>query len=106
VTRSVLAVEILALVHDWDNAFVIKHTLKEMFGNIPVDAFVDSPTTFDCVEMLRCRNTQGYIIREGRNVARSTSILHGSVFGTLSSFNFITHSVAHKPRHRHYYNTV
>jgi hypothetical protein len=50
VTRSVLAAEILALVYGWDNAFVIRHTLEEMFGKkVPVDAFVDSRTTFDCV---------------------------------------------------------
>jgi hypothetical protein len=50
VTRSVLAAEILALVYGWDNAFVVAHTLSEIFGrSIPVHAYVDSRTTFNCV---------------------------------------------------------
>ena len=50
VTRSVMAAELLALVNGFDHAFVIQHTLQELFGRtISIDAFVDSRTTFNCV---------------------------------------------------------
>ena len=50
ITRSVMAAELLALVTGFDNAFVVKYTVDEMLGrNIPVDVFVDSRTTFNCV---------------------------------------------------------
>ena len=45
-----MAAELLALVYGFDNAFIIQHTLKEVLGKIvPIDAFVDSRTTFNCV---------------------------------------------------------
>jgi hypothetical protein len=50
VTRSVLAAEVLGLVYGWDQAFVVQHTIQEVLGRtVPVDAYVDSRTTFDCV---------------------------------------------------------
>ena len=50
VTRSVMAAELLSLVNGYDHAFVIRHTLYELLGRyIPIDAYVDSKTTFNCV---------------------------------------------------------
>lgn len=50
VTRSVMAAEVLALVHGFDNDYVVKHTLCELLGKeLPIDVFVDSQTTFNCV---------------------------------------------------------
>ena len=50
VTRSVMAAEVLALVNGFDNAFVANYSLEEMLrSNIPLDVFVDSRTTFNCV---------------------------------------------------------
>ena len=50
VTRSVLAAELMALVHGFDQAFVIQHTLHEILGrNLPIDAYVDSRTAFNFV---------------------------------------------------------
>jgi len=50
VTRSVMAAELLSLVNGFDSAFIIKHTVSEILDmDIPMDAFVDSRTTFNCV---------------------------------------------------------
>ena len=50
VTRSVMAAEVLALVHGFDTAFVVKHTFFELLGrDPPIDVYVDSRTTFNCV---------------------------------------------------------
>jgi len=50
VTRSVMAAEILALVIGFDQAYIVKHALGELLDiDIPIDAFIDSRTTFNCV---------------------------------------------------------
>lgn len=50
VVRSVMAAELLALVHGFDHAYVVQFTLKELLGStVQIDAYVDSRTTFNCV---------------------------------------------------------
>lgn len=50
VTRSVMAAELLALVSAFDDAFFLQHTLDEILGyKIPIDSYIDSRTTFNCV---------------------------------------------------------
>jgi len=50
VTRSVMAAEILALVTGFDHAFIVKHAILELLDiSVPIDAFIDSRTTFNCV---------------------------------------------------------
>lgn len=50
VTRSVMAAELLALVHGFDNAYLAQHILQEILDqDIPIDGFVDSRTVFNVV---------------------------------------------------------
>jgi hypothetical protein len=53
VTRSVLAGEMYALTHAFDIAYTLRHTLeKYVKAHIPVRAFTDSQSLFDCVTKL------------------------------------------------------
>lgn len=50
IARSVMAAELLALVHGFDHAFLVKHCMSEILGReIPLDAFIDSRTVFNTV---------------------------------------------------------
>lgn len=49
-TRSFIAAELLALVNGYDEAFVVKKTLQDLMNCIiPLEAYVDSRTTFNCI---------------------------------------------------------
>ena len=50
IARSVLAVELLALVHGFDQAYVVQDMLRQITGKtIDIDAFIDSQTLFNLV---------------------------------------------------------
>jgi hypothetical protein len=50
VTRSVLAVELFAMIHDFDVDFVLKVTLTKMIDIlIPLILITDSKSIYDCL---------------------------------------------------------
>lgn len=52
VTRIVMAAELLALVSGFDQAFVVNKLMDELLGTaLPLDAYIHSRTTFNCVAM-------------------------------------------------------
>ena len=50
VTRSVMAAELLALVHGFDIAYVLQQMLQDILGkSIPIDGYLDSRTVFNVI---------------------------------------------------------
>lgn len=50
VTRSIMAAELLALVSGFDNAYIVKSILEEVFARkFPIEVYTDSRTTFNCI---------------------------------------------------------
>ena len=50
VTRSIMAAELLALVHGFDNGYILQNMLQEFLGKrIPLEAYVESRTVFNVV---------------------------------------------------------
>ena len=50
ITRSPMAAELLGLSTGFDESFCVKHLIEEMLGiTIPLDVYIDSRTTFNCV---------------------------------------------------------
>lgn len=50
IARSVMAAEIFALVHGFDQAYVVQSMMNDITGSlIPIDAYIDSKTAFNVV---------------------------------------------------------